>query len=98
MVLAASDAPGGVSWCPDCRAADPVVLQLMALHPASFVLVRAVCKRSDYAGNPNFPYRKDAQLRLPAIPTLYHRTCNHLVEGQRTKRDLVGLLLSEEGG
>lgn len=101
LVLTTSDAPGGQPWCPDCRLADPIMLEMISGSEAGFVLVRAVCRREEYSGKSNFPYRKDAQLRLSAIPTLIRWTAtgagNRLVESQCARRDLVALLLSDDG-
>lgn len=99
VVLVTSDSPNGAPWCPDCRHADPVVDAVLAAHPGPIVLVRAECKRSEYAGNASYAYRKHAQLRLTAIPTLYKWTAkgpsNKLVEGQCANKQLVALLLNE---
>jgi hypothetical protein len=100
MVLVTSDAPGrqqvpGLRPRRSDRARSPQV------HPGKFVLVRAACKRDEYKGTPAYPYRKDPQLRLSAIPTLIRWTAkgagNRLVEAQCAELDLVGLLLSDDG-
>lgn len=59
--------------CPDCVAAEPVVDAAFARCVASgktVTLIRCPVLRAEYKGNPDFPYRKHAQIMLTAVPTL----------------------------
>lgn len=64
--------PQRIPWCPDTRAALPLLER--ALYNASgekpIVLVTADVVRDDYY-RPDYPYRRDAKLQLTGVPTLY---------------------------
>ena len=100
LVLITSDAPGGVKWCGDCSEADPVIDAVIEECVDPVVLVKAPCKRSEYKGNPEFPFRKHAQLRITAIPTLFRWSeagaGNKLVESEAKSKGHVELLLEDD--
>lgn len=73
---AASPYTHGESWCPDCVAAKPAVLEgLKRLRqryderPVYFV--EAPVERAAYRGNPHFPYRTHAFLKIKGVPTVF---------------------------
>ncbi|KAJ1727436.1 hypothetical protein LPJ61_004569 [Coemansia biformis] len=59
----------GVSWCPDCVIADPIVRRAIAKVEGSLLLEVPVDPRSDAASPANvFRERKDVRLdRVPAL-------------------------------
>ena len=82
MVLITSttgDNEPGKKWCEDCDAADPVIERVLTASEDRYVLLNALCKRSEYkkALNPdaaNYPYRLRPEMNSPTpfagIPTL----------------------------
>jgi predicted ABC-type transport system involved in lysophospholipase L1 biosynthesis ATPase subunit len=60
-------------------------------------LVECPVVRAEYRGNPEYPYRKHAQLQLKAVPTLYRWTPKgnkpRLVEGQILDETLMTELI-----
>ena len=69
----------GKKWCEDCDAADPVIERVLTASEDRYVLLNALCKRSEYkkALNPNaanYPYRLRPEMNSPTpfagIPTL----------------------------
>ncbi|KAJ3125241.1 hypothetical protein HK098_000439 [Nowakowskiella sp. JEL0407] len=60
----------GQSWCPDCRQSDSVIYPLLENFP-DIVSIKAPVIREDYKGNPEYIYRKDPNLKLTGVPTLY---------------------------
>lgn len=67
-----SEDPGtGMSWCPDCVTADPVLrAACMRLRPELPLIECPVGLRSDWKGNADHPYRIDPNFRIARIPTL----------------------------
>ena len=78
----------GVSWCPDCVEAEPVINA--ALEKASsdrdVVLLYAPLVRAEYKGNAAHWARVHPSFKLERIPTLFKmgktRPTGSLVEGQ----------------
>ena len=75
------DVDAGKKWCEDCDAADPVIERTLKAAEAHYVLLNALCKRSEYkkALNPdaaNYPYRLRKEMNgmgskpFEGIPTL----------------------------
>jgi len=67
-VVATKDPATGVSWCGDCRNAEPIVSQVMSEHAASVIVIEAPVLKDGYKTH---PYRAHPKLQLKAIPTLY---------------------------
>lgn len=91
--------PNRIPWCPDTRAALPLLES--ALYRASaeqqpIVLVTADVVREDYY-RADYPYRTDSKLRLSGVPTLYRwgrdGPVRRLQEGQITAASLDALLV-----
>lgn len=68
-----------VSFCPDCRVADPVVVAAMAAAtkrgaarspPTAVTFVECPAERASYLRNPAYPYRTHPFVQLRCIPTL----------------------------
>ncbi|XP_043574447.1 thioredoxin domain-containing protein 17 [Chiloscyllium plagiosum] len=85
----------GVSWCPDCVTAEPVVRGLLSELPEGSVFI--YCQVGDR------PYWKDLKnefrtvLKVNAVPTLMkYGTSQRLVESELHKPNLVQMLLSED--
>ena len=71
LVFGGTQPDTGVSWCPDCTVADPVLRGTIArLRPDLTVHECPVAARSDWKGNAAHPYRLHAGLRISRIPTL----------------------------
>ena len=72
LVWVQSELEGGVPWCPDTRAALPLLEGALnrARGERPIVLVVADVVRRDYF-SATYPYRTSSQLRLQGVPTLY---------------------------
>jgi len=61
----------GVSWCPDCVTADPVLRRACrTLQPGLELIECPVGQRSAWKNQPEHPYRLHPLIRLARIPTL----------------------------
>ena len=72
LVWVQSELVNGVPWCPDTRAAIPLLESALnrARGPQPIVLVTADVVRRDYYMD-SYPYRQNPQLELSGVPTLY---------------------------
>jgi hypothetical protein len=59
----------GISWCPDCVAAEPVVEASLAAIDGGCRLLQISCEREAYR-SPDFPFRTYAPIQLTCVPTL----------------------------
>ncbi|XP_005987558.1 thioredoxin domain-containing protein 17 [Latimeria chalumnae] len=85
----------GVSWCPDCVRAEPVVHGELGHMPEGSVFIYCQVGEKPYWKNPNNEFRE--KLNLTGVPTLLkYGTQKKLVEAECFKADLVQMLLSEE--
>lgn len=72
LVWVQSELVNGVPWCPDTRAALPILESALnrAQGDKPIVLVVADVVRADYYAA-TYPYRTSQQLQLTGVPTLY---------------------------
>ena len=96
LVWVQSELVNGVPWCPDTRAAIPLLES--ALYRATgppIVLVNADVARREYADS-SYLYRQHPELRLRGVPTLYRwgrqGPVARLQEGQLTPAALDELI------
>ncbi|XP_078081048.1 thioredoxin domain-containing protein 17 [Mustelus asterias] len=85
----------GVSWCPDCVTAEPVVRGQLDKLPDGSVFIH--CQTGDrvYWKNPENDFR--IKLKVTAVPTLMkYGTSQKLVEGQLFKPELIQMLFTED--
>jgi thiol-disulfide isomerase/thioredoxin len=68
LFVSGTDAETGLSWCPDCRRAQPAVERAAAAAGAALLVVEV----GDKAGwkSAAHPFRTDPGLKLTCIPTL----------------------------
>lgn len=59
----------GVSWCPDCVAADPIIDKHLKSLPGA-ILLECPVLREEYRGNSEYAYRKHPIFKLACVPTL----------------------------
>lgn len=59
----------GMSWCPDCVRADPVIHSALEQVTGGCVLLECTVDREPYR-KPDYPYRIDSKIRLTCVPTL----------------------------
>ena len=67
------------------------------------LLLECPCNKSDYAGNPNYAYRRHKQILLERIPTFIRVEVgqetnfkNRLVEGECQREELILQLLTRQ--
>ena len=64
------DEATGISWCPDCIAADPHIIEALEKFWEDKLVVKATVTRDEWRGNTEHPFRKHTQLGLQGVPTL----------------------------
>jgi hypothetical protein len=69
LLFTGSKDESGVSWCPDCTRAAPVVLTALEEYCPDSVLLVLNCKRSEYRDQ-SFTYRVNELIQLTSVPTL----------------------------
>ncbi|XP_069040567.1 thioredoxin domain-containing protein 17 [Lepisosteus oculatus] len=85
----------GVSWCPDCVKAEPVVRAELRHLPAGSVFIYCQVGDRPYWKDPNNEFRK--VLKLSGVPTLLrYGTPQKLVEEECFKADLVRMMFTED--
>ncbi|KAK3770138.1 hypothetical protein RRG08_007049 [Elysia crispata] len=87
----------GVSWCPDCVKADPVIERNVDKAPEDSVFVHCHVGPRDYWKDQSNEFRKDPQLYLKCVPTLLRVGKPHrLEEEQCCSDDLVQMMFEED--
>ncbi|CAH2219778.1 Hypothetical predicted protein [Pelobates cultripes] len=85
----------GVSWCPDCVKAEPVVRGELKNLPDDAVFLYCQVGERPYWKDPNNEFKQ--VLKLTGVPTLLKcGTTQKLVEEQCLKADLVQMIFSED--
>jgi thiol-disulfide isomerase/thioredoxin len=83
----------GQSWCPDCTAAHPVIMDVMKDTDA--VMLEVPLTRTIYR-DPTLIFRTRADIKLNCVPTLLRwGTMNKLDDSQSQQRGLVEMLLED---
>jgi len=71
LFFGSEDQGTGLSWCPDCVTADPVLRRACrTLQPVLELIECPVGQRSAWKNQPEHPYRLHPLIRLARIPTL----------------------------
>lgn len=102
LFFGAEDPVTGMSWCPDCVTADPVLRAACTKQRPDLVLNECpVGQRSEWKNRPEHPYRLDPDFRVARIPTLLliEDGCEtgRLVEGDCARPELVTAFLNCSG-
>ncbi|XP_787642.1 thioredoxin domain-containing protein 17 [Strongylocentrotus purpuratus] len=88
----------GVSWCPDCVSAEPIIEKgLAAAAPEDAVFI--YCSVGDRTSwkDPNNAYRTHPKLQLKGVPTLLQwDTPKKLGEKDCSNADLVQMFFEED--
>lgn len=58
----------GVSWCPDCTRAEPVIDSVL-VERSEVTLIEAIVERAAYR-DAQYLYRTDTKIKLKCVPTL----------------------------
>lgn len=70
VILYTSSRLDGVPWCPDCRAAEPVVAKALTKSEGVKYFVRAMVGDRNTWKSADCAFRTDPRLLLTCIPTL----------------------------
>eukprot|EP00897_Mesotaenium_endlicherianum_P010489 jgi/Mesen1/9469/ME000063S08924 len=70
----------GESWCPDCRAADPVISKVFGTSPRNMTLVRVYVGDKPTWKDPLNPFRS-TPYRVTGVPTLARWESGKIAEG-----------------
>ncbi|KAK1158260.1 thioredoxin domain-containing protein 17-like [Acipenser oxyrinchus oxyrinchus] len=85
----------GVSWCPDCVKAEPIVRGELGYLPPGSVFIYCQVGERPYWKDPNNEFKKT--LKLSGVPTLLrYGTPQKLVEEECFKKDLVRMMFTED--
>ncbi|XP_069800602.1 thioredoxin domain-containing protein 17 [Dendropsophus ebraccatus] len=85
----------GVSWCPDCVRAEPVVRKELTHVPEGSVFIYCEVGERAYWKNPNNDFKRI--LKLTGVPTLLKvGTPQKLTEDECLKPDLIQMMFSED--
>ncbi|KAL1490977.1 hypothetical protein ABEB36_011644 [Hypothenemus hampei] len=85
----------GVSWCPDCNTAWPIIEKELAALPADSHFVLVEVGDRDFWKDPKCPFRTDPKTKLLVIPTLKRWNEPQKLEGEQCeKSELVSMLFT----
>uniref|UniRef100_UPI00398F36F9 thioredoxin domain-containing protein 17 n=1 Tax=Pristiophorus japonicus TaxID=55135 RepID=UPI00398F36F9 len=85
----------GVSWCPDCVTAEPIVHGELSKLPDGSIFI--YCQTGDKSYWKNLENKFRTNLKVTAIPTLMkYGTPQKLVEEELLKPELVHMLFTED--
>lgn len=59
----------GLSWCPDCVRAEPLINQALSKMDKNVILLECDVDREPYRTQ-TYPYRVDPRINLRCVPTL----------------------------
>lgn len=87
----------GVSWCPDCVRADPVIESELSLLKEGYTILICDVDREEYRSK-EYVFRKDPRINLKCVPTLIKlsngKVSASLNDSQSQISDLVKELIS----
>jgi hypothetical protein len=97
VLFSGSPNADGVSWCPDCVKADPVISRNFANAPSDSVFIHCHVGDRTYWKNPNNEFRKDPKFAIRCVPTLLKIGSRHkLEEEQCLSDDLIQMLFKDD--
>uniref|UniRef100_A0A0C9SB29 Thioredoxin-like protein Clot n=1 Tax=Wollemia nobilis TaxID=56998 RepID=A0A0C9SB29_9CONI len=70
LFLADKDPSSGLSWCPDCVRAEPVIYKTLEKSGKNVTLLRGFAGDRPTWRNPSHPWRMDERFKLKGLPTL----------------------------
>ncbi|KAL1206411.1 Thioredoxin-like protein Clot [Cardamine amara subsp. amara] len=70
LFLANNHPTTGLSWCPDCVRAEPVINKILEESTEEVNLIRAYAGDRPTWRNPAHPWRVDPRFKLTGVPTL----------------------------
>ncbi|CAJ0572571.1 unnamed protein product, partial [Mesorhabditis spiculigera] len=101
FVLYTGSKVNGVSWCPDCVHAEPVIEKVLAgsdVSSSDITFITCLVGQRDYWKDQKCPFRTDARIKINSIPTLaqWGSKVHRLSEAQLTNAALIKDLLLED--
>ncbi|CAJ0959282.1 unnamed protein product, partial [Mesorhabditis belari] len=101
FVLYTGSKVNGVSWCPDCVTAEPVidkVLSSPSISDLDATFITCLVGQRDYWKNPECPFRTDPRIKINCIPTLaeWGNKVRRLLDSQLTNEHLIQDLLTSD--
>ncbi|XP_063699076.1 thioredoxin domain-containing protein 17 [Culicoides brevitarsis] len=86
----------GVSWCPYCNRAAPVIEKALENAPEDSIFIKVEIERP-YWKDPNNSYRKDPRTKLVFLPTLLRWKSPQRLDGEQAcNKDLVEMLFEDD--
>ena len=87
----------GISWCPDCVTAAPVIEKCFKEASDDAVLLYVGVGQRDYWKRQDNEFRTHEKLRLKGVPTLMKwGGPQKLVEADCAKEDMVSMMFEED--
>ncbi|KAJ3314992.1 hypothetical protein HDV04_004792 [Boothiomyces sp. JEL0838] len=84
VLFYASENEQGVSWCPDCVKAMPLIRQTLESKLSNATLLEAAAgDRPTYRTMENHPYKSDPVLQLKYVPTLFEYANGTPIPGRK---------------
>ncbi|KAH9489333.1 Thioredoxin domain-containing protein 17 [Bulinus truncatus] len=97
ILFSGSADDSGVSWCPDCVKADPVINRNLDKAPEDSSFIHCYVGDRSYWKKPDNEFRKDPKLLVKCVPTLLkYGSPQRLEEEQLFKDDLIQMLFEED--
>jgi len=97
MFSGSKDEKTGISWCPDCVTAEPVIEKCFKDTGDDVTLLYVAVGQRDFWKKQDNPFRTHEKLRLKGVPTLMKwGGPQKLVEEELFNEDLVQMLFEDE--
>ena len=68
FILFYAEKTDGISWCPDCRRAEPIIISALEKLCPNSILVVVNVNKAEYKSSTNYSYREEPFL-LKCVPT-----------------------------
>ncbi|KAI8783255.1 thioredoxin domain-containing protein 17 [Biomphalaria glabrata] len=87
----------GVSWCPDCVKAEPVINKNLEKAPSDATFIHCHVGDRNYWKKQDNEFRKDPKFLVKCVPTLLKfGSPQRLEEEQLFKDDLIQMMFEED--
>jgi len=96
VMFSGSKDSNGVSWCPDCVTAEPVVAACLSSAPEDSHYLYVGVGGRDFWKDPNCVFRTAKETQLKSVPTMIKwGTKQRLEEGQCADKNLVTMMFED---
>ncbi|CAG9114858.1 hypothetical protein JYU34_007617 [Plutella xylostella] len=97
LYFTGSKLENGLSWCPDCVEAEPVVKAVLSELKKDVVFAYVDVGTREYWKDKDCPFRTDKRTKLLVIPTLIkYKGVQRLEGSQLNNRELLQMMFEDE--